>query len=67
MNKSSFWQLVIIGFLIIGAVYVDEYQRKLRIMTASGAELTGVAPPDLDAGPRPPTTDGSASGPSGSV
>jgi ribose transport system permease protein len=48
MNVESFWQLVVVGFLIIGAVYLDEYQRKLRIATASGAELTGVAPPDLD-------------------
>jgi hypothetical protein len=67
MNKSSFWQLVIIGFLIIGAVYVDEYQRKLRIMMASGAELTGVAPPAPDAGPRPPTADGPAAGASSSM
>lgn len=47
MGVASFWQLVVIGVLIILAVYVDEYQRRLRISVGISRELEGVAPEEL--------------------
>jgi ribose transport system permease protein len=35
MGVSGFWQLVVVGVIIVIAVYLDEYQRKLRIAAAS--------------------------------
>lgn len=45
MNIASFWQLVVIGCLIILAVYVDEYQRRLRLAVTAARGLEDVAPP----------------------
>lgn len=50
MGIASFWQLVVIGVLIILAVYVDEYQRRLRISIGVTRELEGVAPEELPDG-----------------
>ena len=44
MNIASFWQLVVIGCLIIVAVYVDEYQRRLRLAVTATQELQDVGP-----------------------
>ena len=44
MNIASFWQLVVVGCLIILAVYVDEYQRKLRLETVASRGLADIAP-----------------------
>ena len=44
MNVSAFWQLVVIGFLVILAVYVDNYQRQLRAAIGASSRLE-VAPP----------------------
>ncbi len=38
MGVSGFWQLVVVGIIIVVAVYVDEYQRKLRIAAASASQ-----------------------------
>lgn len=48
MNIASFWQLVVIGCLIILAVYVDEYQRRLRLTIATAEGLEDVTPLGAD-------------------
>jgi ribose transport system permease protein len=63
MNVSAFWQLVVIGFLVMIAVYVDNYQRGLRaaigahsrleVVPASLADQAGVDPSP----PSPPAVD----------
>ena len=42
MGVAAFWQLVVIGVLIIAAVYLDEYQRRLRSTVAPAHELEGI-------------------------
>ena len=44
MGIASFWQLVVIGALIILAVYLDEYQRRLRLTVGISRDIEGVAP-----------------------
>jgi ribose transport system permease protein len=43
MNVSAFWQLVVIGFLVMVAVWVDNYQRQLRAAVGASSRLE-VAP-----------------------
>ena len=38
MGVSGFWQLVVVAVIIVIAVYVDEYQRKLQIAAAARSE-----------------------------
>ena len=38
MGVSGFWQLVVVGAIIVIAVYVDEFQRKLRVAAAAHSE-----------------------------
>jgi ribose transport system permease protein len=56
MNISAFWQLVVIGFLVMVAVYVDNYQRQMRAAIGASSRLE-VAPPPLadQAAPDPPS------------
>ena len=51
MGIASFWQLVVIGGLIIFAVYLDEYQRRLRTTIGISRELEGVSSAELASGP----------------
>ncbi|WP_171041457.1 ABC transporter permease [Sinomonas susongensis] len=44
MGIASFWQLVVVGALIILAVYLDEYQRRLRLTVGISRDTEGVAP-----------------------
>jgi ribose transport system permease protein len=56
MNVSAFWQLVVIGFLVMLAVYVDNYQRQLRaaIGVISRMDVTPPASTSPGASPPPP-------------
>jgi len=53
MNVASFWQLIVIGFLIMLVVSLDNYQRRLHAMTRISKELESISP---DAQPSSPIT-----------
>jgi ribose transport system permease protein len=45
MNIAAFWQLVVIGALVMVAVFVDNYQRQLRAMYGAVRRAEDVVPP----------------------
>jgi ribose transport system permease protein len=57
MNVPAFWQLPVIGLLIIVAVSLDQYQRRLRTELSAYRSLEGVSADGGGSG------DGSARGP----
>jgi ribose transport system permease protein len=56
MNVASFWQLIVIGFLIMVVVSLDNYQRRLHALTRISKELESISP---DAGPPLPNPNSS--------
>ena len=44
MNVAAFWQLIVIGFLIMIVVSLDNYQRRLHSMARVSKELESIAP-----------------------
>jgi ribose transport system permease protein len=65
MNVPSFWQLPVIGLLIIIAVSLDQYQRRVRAELSAYRSLEGITASSLDdddgqaaaAGQKGPTED----------
>jgi len=55
MNVSAFWQLVVIGFLVMLAVYVDNYQRQLRAAVGAVSRLEVAPPAPAGQGDSPPS------------
>jgi hypothetical protein len=56
MNVPSFWQLPVIGLLIIIAVSLDQYQRRLRTELSAYRSLEGITAAEPEGG------DGQAAG-----
>ena len=48
MNVPSFWQLPVIGLLIIVAVSLDQYQRRVRAELSAYRSLEGITADSLD-------------------
>ena len=48
MNVPSFWQLPVIGLLIIVAVSLDQYQRRVRAELSAYRSLEGITADSLE-------------------
>lgn len=63
MNVPSFWQLPVIGLLIVVAVYLDQYQRRLRTELSAFRSLEGITAEGLPGGDGRGKGDGPAAMP----